>query len=227
MSTEGFKETQGKLRWSLLPMDALEEVVRVLEYGACNKYAMDNWKQVPHFGAYMDAIQRHWIAYFIKGEEFDKDSGLSHLAHMMCDVLFVEWHRKQRDEIPFAEYLQKLRTYPDYCVQIDMNKFGVFTMEQFKEASKVLTEATAHCMQPTKIPEVGELINVWDFDDTNKVTRIFAYMRPKGSSFPVVCVDHQDEKAFQEGYIYDICDWEHFERLPEKERIAVTRKERT
>ncbi|HKE56465.1 MAG TPA: dATP/dGTP diphosphohydrolase domain-containing protein [Pyrinomonadaceae bacterium] len=40
----GVKKDLGKLRWSLLPWDALEEVVKVLMFGA-SKYADRNWEK--------------------------------------------------------------------------------------------------------------------------------------------------------------------------------------
>jgi hypothetical protein len=119
---EGYKEYKGKVRWSLLPYTALEPVVRVLEYGAVTKYAMDNWKWVPHKGAYMDGILRHWVEYFEKGEEYDKESGESHLAHLACDVLFLLWDRAYSTE-SFEEYIYNLKKYPDYVDKIDSKKF--------------------------------------------------------------------------------------------------------
>lgn len=121
--TVGIKESSGKVRWSLIPFVALEPVVRVLEFGAMTKYAMDNWKHVPHKGPYMDAIIRHWESYFIDGNEFDKESGQSHLAHLACDVLFLLWDRHEHSDIPFDEYVARLREYPDYVKKLDPNKF--------------------------------------------------------------------------------------------------------
>lgn len=118
----GIKESKGKVRWSLIPMKALEPVARVLEFGAKTKYAMDNWKAVPHKGPYMDAIMRHWVKYFIEGEETDPDTGESHLANLCCDVLFLLWDRLN-SKIPFAEYVEQLRSYPDYVKEIDVHKF--------------------------------------------------------------------------------------------------------
>ncbi len=123
MSDAGIKESKGKVRWSLVPFDALEPVVRVLEYGAVTKYAMDNWKNVPYKGPYMDAIVRHWKKYFIDGEECDGESGQSHLAHLACDVLFL-LHDRLVSDVPFDQYIAQLREYPDYVKHIDPNKFN-------------------------------------------------------------------------------------------------------
>lgn len=87
-SQGGVKETGGKLRWTLLPIIALKEVVKVLEYGA-KKYAPDNWQKVEK-EKYKEALWRHWVAYN-EGEKLDPETGLHHLAHLVCDALFILW----------------------------------------------------------------------------------------------------------------------------------------
>lgn len=86
----GVKHDQEKLRMDLLPFDALEEIARVLTYGA-KKYNPDNWKKVPNAKArYEAALLRHYAAYQ-RGEAKDPESGLSHLAHLGCNALFLIW----------------------------------------------------------------------------------------------------------------------------------------
>lgn len=118
----GVKDAKGKTRWSLLPFDALEPVVRVLNYGAITKYQFDNWKHVPRKGAYLDAIVRHWHLYR-NGEEFDRETGESHLANLACDVLFLIWDRQQKSDVPFDEYMKDLLWYDDYVTELDTKKF--------------------------------------------------------------------------------------------------------
>lgn len=90
----------GKLRWSLLPLVAVREVVKVLEYGA-KKYTKgdvsgaDNWKTVPHLRErYWDAAVRHLVAWQL-GEPKDDETGLSHLAHATCCLLFLLWDEER------------------------------------------------------------------------------------------------------------------------------------
>lgn len=84
----GVKFDRGKLRFSLIPLGALREIVEVLEFGA-RKYAVDNWRVVPDARArYWDAAVRHLVA-FREGEQLDPESGLHHLAHAGCCVLFL------------------------------------------------------------------------------------------------------------------------------------------
>lgn len=89
MSEVGRKFDGGKLDYTLLPWDALEDVVRVLEFGA-QKYARDNWKHVENAETrYTAAAFRHMVAR-MNGEKTDPETGLDHLAHAMCCLLFIQ-----------------------------------------------------------------------------------------------------------------------------------------
>jgi len=86
--TEGRKYDTGKPDYTLLPWDAVEEVVRVLDYGA-KKYARDNWRYVDDAQTrYLAAAFRHLAAH-ARGERCDPETSISHLAHVGCCVLFL------------------------------------------------------------------------------------------------------------------------------------------
>lgn len=84
---EANKHDDGKPRWDLLPFDALEEVAEVLEYGA-RKYAARNWEKGMAWGRLLRAAIGH-LASWAKGKPRDDESGLPHLAHAACNVLFL------------------------------------------------------------------------------------------------------------------------------------------
>jgi hypothetical protein len=85
----GTKFDSGKSRYDLLPPNALEEVAKVLTYGAA-KYAPDNWRFVPDAeNRYFAAAQRHLWA-LRRGESHDPESGISHIAHAITSLLFLE-----------------------------------------------------------------------------------------------------------------------------------------
>lgn len=91
----GVKYDDGKLRYSLLPKETLDEVVKVLEFGS-RKYAEDNWQKVPQARTrYYDAMNRHIQAWW-NGEETDKETGCSHLAHAVCCSMFLMWFDKNK-----------------------------------------------------------------------------------------------------------------------------------
>lgn len=86
--SKGEKHDGGKPRMDLVPLEALEEVARVLDFGA-RKYAPDNWRHVrPFRSRYLAAALRHLAAYQ-GGQELDPETELPHLAHATCCLLFL------------------------------------------------------------------------------------------------------------------------------------------
>ena len=85
---DGHKADAGKPRPDLLPPLAVLEIAKVLEFGA-RKYAPDNWRKVEGWRwRYAGAALRHLFAW-LGGEARDPESGLLHLAHAGCCVLFL------------------------------------------------------------------------------------------------------------------------------------------
>ena len=90
-TTGGRKFDGGKLEYGLLPPHALEETVKVLTFGA-QKYERGNWQRVPDAKRrYFDAMERHIWAWK-KGEKLDPETGINHLAHAMCCLMFLYEH---------------------------------------------------------------------------------------------------------------------------------------
>jgi len=100
MKDKGIKFDGGKFKWSLLPIESIQEVIKVLMYGE-KKYThkvgsqivsgADNWKMIPDIpGRYYDAAMRHLTAWKM-GEKNDPESKLPHLAHAGCCILFMIW----------------------------------------------------------------------------------------------------------------------------------------
>lgn len=86
--TEGRKYDSEKLDYTLVPWEGMEDIVKVLQYGA-KKYARDNWKHVENNKTrYLAAAFRHLVQHN-NGELADDETGLSHLAHAGCCILFL------------------------------------------------------------------------------------------------------------------------------------------
>lgn len=83
----GIKHDAEKLPLELLPTDALEEVARVLQFGA-KKYGARNWEKGISFTRLLGALFRHAFAW-LRGEDKDPETGLSHMAHAACETLFA------------------------------------------------------------------------------------------------------------------------------------------
>ncbi|MGH7869029.1 MAG: dATP/dGTP diphosphohydrolase domain-containing protein [Candidatus Dormibacteraceae bacterium] len=82
------KKDAGKDRWDLLPTGAIRMIVRVLGFGA-KKYAARSWMQVPEArDRYYAAALRHITAWW-DGERYDPESGLHHLGHALCCLVFL------------------------------------------------------------------------------------------------------------------------------------------
>ena len=81
-----------KTRYDLIPMAAVGQIADVLAHGAA-KYSPNNWARGTEWSRYYAAAMRH-LAAFWGGEDIDPDSGLSHLAHAGCCLLFlIEYQR--------------------------------------------------------------------------------------------------------------------------------------
>ena len=81
------KADQAKARMDLLPPKVLEGVAQVLAFGA-KKYAAWNWVKAPAYGRYFAAAQRH-LAAWQAGEDLDPETGLPHLHHALCSLMFL------------------------------------------------------------------------------------------------------------------------------------------
>jgi hypothetical protein len=81
-------KTFTEMRHDLVPASAMDEVARVLAFGA-RKYSPGNWAHVPDARRrYFAAAIRHLIAWWL-GEKKDNETGVSHLAHSICCGLFL------------------------------------------------------------------------------------------------------------------------------------------
>jgi len=95
----GVKYDEGKLQWDLVPLRELEEVIRVLMCGADKYPEPDNWKRVPEAEKrYYNAAMRHLTAWK-RGEKSDPETGLNHLAHATCCLLFLVWFDNKKENI--------------------------------------------------------------------------------------------------------------------------------
>jgi len=94
---KSFKNDLGKPMMNLLPFESLEAVAMILNHGA-KTYGKNTWQKVENAKErYEAALLRHLTAYK-KGEKTDKESGLSHLAHMACNALFMLWFEVQENK---------------------------------------------------------------------------------------------------------------------------------
>lgn len=92
------KYDSGKPQFSLIDPKFMLEFAQVMTMGA-EKYGADNWKTIENaIPRYKDALHRHMNA-FEQGKMDDEESGLSHLAHVAANAMFLHWlaHNPQND----------------------------------------------------------------------------------------------------------------------------------
>lgn len=85
--SKGLKYDDGKDMWDLLPVDSLREIVKVLTHGS-RKYSPRNWELGLEYNRPYGAALRH-LTSFWEGEDLDDETGLEHLAHAACCILFL------------------------------------------------------------------------------------------------------------------------------------------
>ena len=93
----GKKNDQEKLRVDLLPVDVMTAVAGVLTHGA-KKYGDRNWEGGIKYGRIYGAILRHLFAFW-RGEDKDPESGLQHIDHAMCEMMFLSAMAKRRPDM--------------------------------------------------------------------------------------------------------------------------------
>lgn len=104
---DGMKFDDGKIDMRLLTRDLAKPlflVSTVLTYGKI-KYEESGWKSVQK-ERYESALDRHLTAWRT-GEQQDPETGIHHLAHVACNVLFLLWHEvKDTDLSELAKFNQ-------------------------------------------------------------------------------------------------------------------------
>lgn len=91
------KDTKGKAKITLAPMQILKDIAEVREYGVKKYGSVDSWKEVP-IEDYRDALLRHIIEYIKDPSGVDKESGIKHYKHIACNMAFIcEMESKDND----------------------------------------------------------------------------------------------------------------------------------
>lgn len=88
----GKKNDQGKPMMALLTPEFLEETAKVLTVGQI-KYSAWNWAKGMAWSRPFGALMRHAWAWW-GGQDTDPESGLSHLAHCLANIMFLLHYQK-------------------------------------------------------------------------------------------------------------------------------------
>jgi hypothetical protein len=82
------KADMGKPHPSYVPVEIIEAVMRVREYGNQKYHDPENWRTVEAL-RYWDALLRHALAAWEDWQRLDPESGLPHLWHIACNAAFL------------------------------------------------------------------------------------------------------------------------------------------
>lgn len=87
----------GKIRLDLVPTSLIEEVGKVLTFGA-KKYDEHNWKKGMKWSRCIASLKRH-IQEFENCKDFDDESSLLHLGHAATNIAFLIEYYKIHPEL--------------------------------------------------------------------------------------------------------------------------------
>lgn len=90
------KNDQDKPDFSYVTYELLEQLALAREFGS-KKYSRNNWKKGFKINRSGAAAMRHLVA-FLNGQTNDPESGLSHLAHLVCCVEHMIYDMKHHPE---------------------------------------------------------------------------------------------------------------------------------
>lgn len=77
---------EGKARWDLIPMYALDEIAKVYEYGT-KKYDDHNWRKGLEWNKGCAASLLRHLSAWQDGEDYDPESGLPHDVHIAWNAI--------------------------------------------------------------------------------------------------------------------------------------------
>lgn len=106
--TQGAKNDADKSRYDLVSPVLIHATAEILTFGA-EKYEAYNWAKGILFSRVYAALQRHLTAWQA-GEENDEETGMSHLWHASCCLMFLIHYT-------FPAFKQQYKPYddrPDY-----------------------------------------------------------------------------------------------------------------
>jgi hypothetical protein len=77
----------GKAPLSQLDGEMLRQAALVMEFGE-KKYDRGNWRKGIPYNRCLDSALRHLLS-FKEGETLDTESGIAHLGHAVCNLMFL------------------------------------------------------------------------------------------------------------------------------------------
>ena len=131
---QGVKYDGEKPKMHLLPPKAINEVAKVLTFGA-QKYDEENWRKLEDLQSrYSSGALRHIFAH-LDSEDLDPESGLSHLAHAICCLLYkleIELENAKIEEEKPREV-----DFSEHSARDQSNESDLFYNKSYNEAGSM------------------------------------------------------------------------------------------
>lgn len=112
----GTKYDEGKLRFDLLPKDAIVQVVECLTRGAA-EYGERNWEKGIPASRLEAALQRHLYRWSLR-QDIDPKSKMSHLVHVATNAIMMlaleTRFNKTFDDRPYLAAVAYSPTFEDF-----------------------------------------------------------------------------------------------------------------
>ena len=164
--TEGVKDDGGKNRLDLLSARWIQGVGKVLTFGAA-KYADHNWRRGLKLSRCLAAALRHLFA-FLGGEDCDPETGLSHLYHASCSLMFAAELHETHPELDDRYYEPKQTALVEEprselcpptanCAGCEIGRYRKLTTGQYFIRGKSCYQSKVEmAMQVSKVVEAQE-----------------------------------------------------------------------
>ena len=96
MKEKGLRYNAGKQRLDLIPASTIEAIGKVLTFG-CEKYDERNWELGMSWTGVIGSLKRH-LQDFERGGDYDHESHLLHIDHILCNAAFIREYYKTHPE---------------------------------------------------------------------------------------------------------------------------------
>lgn len=163
----------GKLRWDLLPLEEIEDIVKVYTAGS-KKYGDNNWQYLKDgYQRYKAAMFRHLLEYE-KGNKIDEETGCQHLAQVAWNAIAMLWMSKHEYK-PSEDALKKalderIEEKIDNCNAI-LDKIQLSSKEEIERRSEFTSISEAKKSIRSLIKELSKKLaeetdfNLWLYGD--------------------------------------------------------------
>lgn len=151
---KGKKYDADKPKIDLIPYEFIEGIARVLAFGA-KKYEPYGWAKGLEYSRLIAACHRH-LGAFSKGEDYDSETGLSHLLHAACCLCFLYVYtlyglgRDDRWKRPKKKENEDLKSESKSSIQMQLASSSKIAAEM-----RILQQKQNTAKQGSEYPELG------------------------------------------------------------------------